>query len=150
MLAGSVERWVERFNGGHSGRAERMVEEWLAADPATDPAEARREAYTRDEKNWEATTGSSTKSRPRSFEPLWKWFLAIYLIGESKKGISAKQLQRTLGVSHKTAWYLGHRVRSAMEEGSPVPLKGIVEIDETWIGGLKRMPAQIAFRSSGL
>ncbi len=70
--------------------------------------------------------------------PLWKWFLAIYLIGESKKGISAKQLQRTLGVSYKTAWYLGHRVRSAMEEGSPVPLKGIVEIDETWVGGLKR------------
>lgn len=70
--------------------------------------------------------------------PLWKWFLAIYLIGESKKGISAKQLQRTLGVSYKTAWYLGHRVRSAMEDDSPVPLKGIVEIDETWVGGLKR------------
>jgi transposase-like protein len=67
--------------------------------------------------------------------PLWKWFLAIYLIGESKKGISAKQLQRTLGVSYKTAWYLGHRIRSAMEEGSPVPLRGIVEIDETFIGG---------------
>ena len=70
--------------------------------------------------------------------PLWKWFLAIYLIGESKKGISAKQLQRTLGVSYKTAWYLGHRVRSAMEDGSPVPLQGIVEIDETWIGGRRR------------
>ncbi|MGH7867091.1 MAG: IS1595 family transposase [Candidatus Dormibacteraceae bacterium] len=72
--------------------------------------------------------------------PLWKWFLAIYLIGESKKGISAKQLQRTLGVSYKTAWYLGHRVRSAMEDGSPVPLSGIVEIDETWIGGKYRRP----------
>ncbi len=70
--------------------------------------------------------------------PLWKWFIAIYLIGESKKGISAKQLQRTLGVSYKTAWYLGHRVRSAMEEDSPVPLMGIVEIDETYIGGRRR------------
>lgn len=70
--------------------------------------------------------------------PHWKWFLAIYLIGESKKGISGKQLQRTLGVSYKTAWYLGHRVRSAMEEDSPVPLKGIVEVDETWIGGRRR------------
>lgn len=70
--------------------------------------------------------------------PLWKWFLAIYLIGESKKGISAKQLERTLGVSYKTAWYLGHRVRSAMEEDSPVPLRGIVEIDETWIGGRRK------------
>jgi transposase-like protein len=70
--------------------------------------------------------------------PLWKWFLAIYLIGESRKGISAKQLQRTLGVSYKTAWYLGHRVRSAMEEDSPVPLDGIVEVDETWIGGKRK------------
>lgn len=70
--------------------------------------------------------------------PLWKWFLGIYLVCESKKGISAKQLERTLGVSYKTAWYLGHRIRSAMEEDSPVPLSGIVEIDETWIGGKQK------------
>ncbi|HEY5707826.1 MAG TPA: IS1595 family transposase [Solirubrobacterales bacterium] len=70
--------------------------------------------------------------------PLWKWFLAIYLVGESKKGISGKQLQRTLGVSYKTAWYMGHRIRSAMEDDSPVPLQGIVEVDETWIGGVHR------------
>jgi len=70
--------------------------------------------------------------------PLWKWFLGIYMVGESKKGISAKQLERTLGVSYKTAWYLGHRIRSAMEEDSPVPLKGIVEVDETWVGGKRR------------
>jgi transposase-like protein len=67
--------------------------------------------------------------------PLWKWFLGIYLIGESKKGISGKQLERTLGVSYKTAWYLGQRIRAAMEEDSPIPLRGIVEIDETWLGG---------------
>jgi transposase-like protein len=67
--------------------------------------------------------------------PLWKWFLGIYLIGESKKGISGKQLERTLGVSYKTAWYLGHRIRAAMEEDSPIPLRGIVEVDETWLGG---------------
>ncbi len=60
--------------------------------------------------------------------PLWKWFLAIYLIGESKKGISGKQLQRTLGVSYKTAWYLGHRVRSAMEEDSPVRFTGSLRL----------------------
>jgi transposase-like protein len=67
--------------------------------------------------------------------PLWKWFLATYLMAESKKGMSAKQLQRTLGVTYKTAWYLAHRIRSAMEEDSPVPLSGVVEIDETWLGG---------------
>lgn len=53
MLAGSVERWVESFKQGHSERAEKFVAEWLEADPATDPAEARRKALTRDEKNWE-------------------------------------------------------------------------------------------------
>jgi len=70
--------------------------------------------------------------------PLWKWFLAIYLVGESKKGISAKQLERTLGVSYKTAWYLGHRIRAAMEEDEPVMLRGVVEVDETYVGGHKR------------
>jgi transposase-like protein len=71
----------------------------------------------------------------RSHLPLWKWFMAIYLVGESKKGISAKQLQRVLGVAYKTAWFLGHRIRAAMEEDAPVPLSGVVEIDETFLGG---------------
>lgn len=70
--------------------------------------------------------------------PLWKWFAATYLICESRKGVSARQLGRTLDVSYKTAWYLAHRIRSAMEEGSPVPLRGIVEVDETWVGGKAR------------
>lgn len=67
--------------------------------------------------------------------PLWKWFLAVYLMGESKKGISAKQLQRMLKVSYKTAWYLAHRIRDAMGDDDQPLLKGIVEVDETLIGG---------------
>ena len=67
--------------------------------------------------------------------PLWKWFLAVYLLCESKKGMSACQIQRTLGISYKTAWYLCHRIRAAMKEINPEPLDGIVEIDETYIGG---------------
>src|SRR3984893_15666618 len=67
--------------------------------------------------------------------PLWKWFLATYLMAESKKGMSANQLKRTLGVSYKTAWYLCHRIRKAMQEVNPRPMKGTVELDETWIGG---------------
>jgi transposase-like protein len=67
--------------------------------------------------------------------PLWKWFLATYLITEAKKGISANQLKRTLGVSYKTAWYLCHRIRSAMVEATMEPLSGIVEADETYVGG---------------
>src|SRR5919199_3402513 len=70
--------------------------------------------------------------------PLWKWFLAVYLIIESKKGISAKQLQRTLAVSYKTAWYLSHRIRHAMASVEESPLVGVVEVDETLIGGKRK------------
>jgi transposase-like protein len=69
--------------------------------------------------------------------PLWKWFLCVYLLCESKKGMSACQIQRTLGISYKTAWYLCHRIRAAMKEVNPEPLDGIVEMDETYVGGRK-------------
>ena len=69
--------------------------------------------------------------------PLRKWFLAIYLMVESRKGMSANQLKRTLGVNYRTAWYLCHRIREAMGndplEGPT--LVGIVEVDETLVGG---------------
>lgn len=67
--------------------------------------------------------------------PLNKWFVAIYLIVESKKGISANQIKRVLGVSYKTAWYLCHRIRAAMTEHNAPKLDGTVEIDETFVGG---------------
>ncbi len=67
--------------------------------------------------------------------PLWKWFLAVYLIVESKKGISANQVKRTIGVSYKTAWYLCHRIRAALNEMDAQLLKGMVEADETFVGG---------------
>jgi len=67
--------------------------------------------------------------------PLTKWFLATYLMTESKKGISALQMKRTLNVSYETAWYLCHRIRAAMREVSVDLSKGIVEVDETYIGG---------------
>ena len=65
---------------------------------------------------------------------LWKWFLCTYLLCESRKGMSANQLKRTLGVSYKTAWYLCHRIRKAMTEADH-KLSGTVEIDEMYIGG---------------
>jgi transposase-like protein len=70
--------------------------------------------------------------------PLRKWFMAVYLICESKKGISANQLKRTLHVSYKTAWYLCHRIRDAMGDDPQALLNGIVEVDETYIGGKRR------------
>ncbi|MCH7922924.1 MAG: IS1595 family transposase [Nitrospinae bacterium] len=70
--------------------------------------------------------------------PLSKWFVTIYLMLESKKGVSANQIKRTIGVSYKTAWYLCHRIRAAMTEFDPPKLSGKVEVDETWVGGKKK------------
>ena len=67
--------------------------------------------------------------------PLWKWFVAVYLIVESKKGVSANQLKRTIGTTYKTAWYLSHRIRAALNEVDAQLLKGIVEVDETFVSG---------------
>ena len=69
--------------------------------------------------------------------PLRKWFIAIYLMCESKKGISSLQLKRTLGVAYKTAWHLSHRIREAMgnDPFEGPTLLGVVEVDETLIGG---------------
>src|SRR5712692_10645189 len=66
--------------------------------------------------------------------PLPKWFAATYLLCESRKGMSANQIKRMLGISYKTAWYLCHRIRAAMTEAEH-KLTGTVEIDEMYIGG---------------
>jgi transposase-like protein len=68
--------------------------------------------------------------------PLTKWFLATLLLCEAKKGMSACQIQRTIGVSYKTAWYLCHRIRASMVESQKPMLDGKVEMDETYIGGV--------------
>jgi transposase-like protein len=74
----------------------------------------------------------------RSKVPLFKWLLATYLLTTSKKGMSAHQLHRMLGVTYKTAWFMAHRIRTAMDQPSG-PLGGdpetIIEADETWVGG---------------
>ena len=67
--------------------------------------------------------------------PLIKWLVAVYLLCESRKGMSANQIKRTLGVSYKTAWYLCHRIRHAMKESDRSMLCGTVEVDETFVGG---------------
>jgi transposase-like protein len=69
---------------------------------------------------------------------LWKWFITTALLCEAKKGMSACQIQRTVGMSYKTAWYLCHRIRAAMVETNKPMLEGKVEMDETYIGGINR------------
>ncbi|MDQ4108217.1 MAG: transposase [Actinomycetota bacterium] len=62
--------------------------------------------------------------------PLWKWFLAVYIIGGSRDGVTANQLARMLGISYKTAWYLSHRIRAAMRDDSARPRRQMTEADE--------------------
>jgi transposase-like protein len=69
---------------------------------------------------------------------LSKWFLAIYLMTESKKGMSALQIKRTLDIAYQTAWHLCHRIRAAMREINAELLRGVVEVDETYVGGKVR------------
>src|SRR5688572_20053513 len=67
--------------------------------------------------------------------PLTKWFLAMYILSNHSKGISSLQLASWLGVQQRTAWFLNHRIRVMLTDNQPELLEGIVEVDETWVGG---------------
>ena len=90
-------------------------------------------------KNFTVTVGTVFE---RSKIALNKWLLATYLLSSSKKGMSAHQLHRMLGVTYKTAWFMCHRIREAMKgNGTDGPLGGpntVVEADETYVGGKAR------------
>ncbi len=71
--------------------------------------------------------------------PLQKWFYAIFLFANSRNGVSAKELQRQLSVTYKTAWRMCVQIRSLMKQDPHISIKGIVEADETYIGGNRRL-----------
>src|SRR5712692_5059745 len=75
----------------------------------------------------------------KSPTPLTDWFYAIYLMTATRNGVSGKELQPQLGVTYKCAWRIGHQLRILMaarsEAQNPGPLRGHVEVDETYVGG---------------
>lgn len=77
----------------------------------------------------------------KSDTPLTKWFYAIYLFGVGKNGVSAKEIERHLGVTYKTAWRMAKQIRLMMQQTGN-PLSGIVEADETYVGGVRRKSVQ--------
>ena len=81
----------------------------------------------------ELVTAGTVLHRTRTH--LTKWFLAAYLMGRDKRGVSAKFLQRELGVAYQTAWTMAHKLRHGLSEDSARPLRGFLEADETFIGG---------------
>jgi transposase-like protein len=86
-------------------------------------------------KDYTATVGTIFED---SKIPLNKWFAAIYLMASSKKGMSAHQLHRQLEITYKSAWFMCHRIREAMKDKSFPLLTGVVEADETYVGGKPR------------
>src|SRR5258708_5505065 len=80
--------------------------------------------------------------------PLPSWFMAVLLLVEARKGMSANQVKRTLGVSYKTAWYLCHRIRAAMKEIERPMMDGTVEVDETYIGGKQHTMSKAGYGDS--
>lgn len=95
-------------------------------------------------KDFTVITGTAMGS---SHIPLHKWMIGFYLMNSSKKGVSSKQLERTLGITYRAAWFMSHRIREAMRDGGLAPMgggngiHGIVEADETFIGtepGMKK------------
>lgn len=82
--------------------------------------------------------------------PLHKWLIAIHLLCASKKGISAHQLHRMLGITYKSSWFMAHRIRYAMTQPPLVDkLKGTVEVDETYVGGKPRKGGPPSKRGRG-
>lgn len=79
--------------------------------------------------------------------PLSKWLLAYHLLCASKKGMSAHQLHRMLKVTYRSAWFMAHRIRYTMsQEPLSSKLKGIIEIDETYVGGKRRVHASMTVK----
>jgi transposase-like protein len=122
-------RWPNGPVCSHCGATSEQVRklEGKSHRPGLFQCNACRETFT-------VTTGSVMES---SHIPLHKWALAFHLMAASKKGISAHQLHRMLGITYKSAWFMAHRIREAMADNTPGPLGGdgmIVEVDETYIG----------------
>ena len=67
--------------------------------------------------------------------PVRTWLLAIHLTLTARKGVSALQMHRHLGVTYSTAWFLDHRIREAMKQNNQMALDGVIQIDEAWVGG---------------
>ncbi len=121
-------RWGNRPKCPHCGRRKAYDLAHPTARPGLYKCASCRQEFT-------VTVGTIFED---SHVPLPKWFLAIYLIVNAKKGISTNSLSQLLGLTYKTTWFLSHRIRHMMEPLAQRRLRGVVEADETYVGGRHR------------
>jgi transposase-like protein len=129
-----VIRWPEDPNCPHCGNVNASRIYVIAANPKKKIRAGLRECQDC-HGQFTVRTGSVMES---SHLPLTKWALAYRLMASSKKGMSARQLHRSMGITYKTAWFLAHRIREAMRPLDAEPMGGegkFVEADETYVGG---------------
>lgn len=127
-------RWPEGPACPHCGSAE--VYRLTAKPESTKPGRKGLLKCKYCRKQFTVTVGTIFEA---SHIPLRHWLLAIHLLCSSKKGMSAHQLHRMLGITYKASWFMCHRIRYAMEEGPHMAkLTGIIEADEAYIGGKRR------------
>ncbi|HYX26088.1 MAG TPA: IS1595 family transposase, partial [Thermoanaerobaculia bacterium] len=86
-------------------------------------------------KQFSAKVGTIFEDSPLGLD---KWLPALWMVINCKNGISSYEMARALGVTQKSAWFMNHRIRLAVQEGTFEPMSGEVEVDETYIGGLAR------------
>lgn len=84
----------------------------------------------------------------KSSTSLHLWFYAMYIMASTRCGISAKQLERELGVTYKTAWRMFTLIRNQLMSEDPGPMNGAVEMDETWIGGKPRLADKASYANA--
>jgi transposase-like protein len=117
---------------------------WPDGQPVCPRCESRETAFLKTRRLWNCRSCRKQFSAKLGtiFEDspivLSKWLAAIWLIANAKNGISSYELGRSLGVTQKTAWFMNHRIRLAMQSGRVEKMKGEVEVDETFIGGRAR------------
>lgn len=122
-----AQRWPDGPSCPHCGVSEAHKLEGKASRPGVYQCNGCRQQFT-------ATVGTVFE---RSKIPLHKWLLATHLLTASKKGMSAHQLHRMLGLTYKSAWFMAHRIREAMKDDKPAPMGGTggpVQADETYFG----------------
>lgn len=97
------------------------------------------------QKQFSYKVGTIFEDSPLGFD---KWFVAVWSIANCKNGISSHELARALGVTQKTAWFMLHRIRKAMETDDFSRFDGEVEADETYVGGLRKSTARASWESA--